>query len=137
MSGPRVKLSSIDFAPLDRPRHRRARRKGFAEDRQLLLKRPDAPTGDAFNDLNAGGTTTHTTSRKTTRIDLNLAIHPALRQNTQTAKLSLQTQGGAQTTLTDYDTNQYKAIIFKIKYLMAIAERPGLVDGVGPRNGLT
>jgi hypothetical protein len=100
LSAPRVKLSGIDFVPLDRARHRRARRKGFAEDRQLLLNRPDAPTRDAFNDLNAGGTTTHTTGRKTTRIALNLASHPALRQNTQTAKLSLQAQGGAQTTLT-------------------------------------
>ena len=50
-----------------------------------------------FNDPNAGGATTHTTGGKTIRIALNLAVHPALRQNTHTAKLSLPSQGGAQT----------------------------------------
>jgi hypothetical protein len=89
LSAPGVKLPSPDLVPLDGLRYRRAGRKGFADDRQLLPNRPDAPPANASDNLNAGPATTHTTGRRTTRIALNLAVHPALRQNTQDSKITV------------------------------------------------
>src|ERR1700730_794674 len=77
------------------------RRESFANDRELLLHRPVAPSRNAPNNLNTRLRTTHTTGRMTARIRITLADHFALRTwNAQTAQSAQTMQGGPQTTLT-------------------------------------
>jgi hypothetical protein len=75
LPAPSVKLPGINLAPIDRFRHRLARRKGFANDSKLLLNRPSAPNQNTRGNLNAGPATAHTTGRSTTRVVRNLDRH--------------------------------------------------------------
>jgi hypothetical protein len=97
---PCIKLAAADPVPLNRARHRGTRREGFANDRELLLHRPVAPSRNAPDNLNTRLRTTHTTGRMTARIRIALADHFALRTwNAQTAQSAQTMQGGPQSTL--------------------------------------
>src|SRR5580704_12268026 len=98
---PCIKLAAADLVPLNRARHRGTRRESVANDRELLLHRPVAPSRNPPDNLNTRLQTTHTTSRMTARIRITLADHFALRTwNAQTAQSAQTMQGGPQTTLT-------------------------------------
>jgi hypothetical protein len=76
---PCIKLAAADLVPLNRARYRWTRREGFANDRELLLRRPFALPRNAPDNLNTRLQTTRTTGRMTARIRITLADHSALR----------------------------------------------------------
>ena len=108
---PCIKLAAADLVPLNRARHRGTRRESFANDRELLLHRPVAPSRNAPDNLNTRLRTTHTTSRMTARIRITLADHFALQTwNAQTAQSAQTMQGGLQTTLTKNPSKHARSI---------------------------